>query len=650
MSQQIKRSYEFGPFRIDTVNRLLLRDGEPVPLKAKAVETLLVLVEGKGQVLEKDDLMQALWPDSFVEEANLTQNIYMLRKALGDNSYIETMPRRGYRFTAQVRQWDYTASDLVLREQTRTSLIIEEEDEISTEVETGVTRAPATLGDTSHLGLGIRITRETLVAGLVIIALATLGAYVWRQNRSAQNGSIASIKSIAVLPFKTLQVESGDEYLGLGMADALITKLSRLGRVIIPPTSAVRKYAELDQVADQAGRELGVDAVLEGTIQRSDTGVRVTVRLMRLADGRTLWADQFDEPLTSVFKLQDSISARATDVLALKLSGDEEKLLTRNYTSDAEAYQLYLKGRYFWNKRTEQDLRRAIGSFQEAIAHDSNYALAYTGLADAYLQLPGYSEAASMEIYPKAKAAAAKALELDNTLAEAHNSAAGVLSYFEWDWAAAEKEYRRALALDPNYAAAHHRLGVQLAAMGRFDEALFALRRAQELDPLSLITNAILAATYYEARRYDEAIAQLQKTLELDGNFGVAHVGLARTYEQQGLDDKAFQEYLKWRTLSGDSAESLAEIQKAYIAGGLKSFHSARLKTLLKKAEQSHVRPTEIAAIYARLGEKEQAIQWIERAVSEHEGEVVWLKVLPEYDSLRSEPRFAKLLERVNLI
>jgi DNA-binding winged helix-turn-helix (wHTH) protein/TolB-like protein/Tfp pilus assembly protein PilF len=647
MSQEIKRSYEFGPFRIDTVNRLLLRGGEPVPLKAKAVETLLVLVESKGQVLEKDDLMQALWPDSFVEEANLTQNIYMLRKALGDNSYIETVPRRGYRFTAQVRQWDYAASDLVLREQTRTSLIIEEEDEISTDVETAINSAPASLAATNP---GSRVTRQAVIAGLILLALAVLATYVWRQNRSAREGSLTNIKSIAVLPFKALNVESGDEYLGLGMADALITRLSRLRHVIVRPTSAIRKYADLDLVADRAGQELGVDAVLEGTVQHSSSGVRVTVRLVRIADGRTMWADQFDEPITSIFRLQDSISTRATDVLALKLSGEEEKLLARNYTSDAEAYQLYLKGRYFWNKRTEQDLKRAIESFRQAIAHDSTYALAYTGLADAYLQLPGYSEAASMEIYPNAKAAAAKALELDNSLAEAHNSVAGVMSYFEWDWPAAEEEYRRALALDPNYSAAHHRLGVQLAAMGRFDEALYELKRAQELDPLSLITNAILAATFYEARRYDEAIAQLQKTLELDGNFNVAHLGLGRTYEQQGLDDKAFKEYLKWRTLSGDSADMLAEMQRAYVAGGLKSFHSQRLKTLLKQAEQSHVRPTEIAAIYARLGEKEQAIQWLERAVSEHEGEVVWLKVLPEYDSLRSEARFTRLLERVNLI
>ena len=646
MSKETKRSYEFGPFRIDTVNRLLLRDGEPVPLKAKAVETLLVLVESNGQVLEKDDLMKALWPDSFVEEANLTQNIYMLRKALGVNSYIETVPRRGYRFTAQVRQWDYTASDLVLREQTRTSLIIEEEDEISTDLETAITNVPAPLAETTSR---IRFTRQGLIAGLVLVALAAAATYVWRQNRSAQ-GSITSIKSIAVLPFKTLRVESGDEYLGLAMADALITKLSRLGQVIVRPTSAVRKYADLDQAADRLGQELGVDAVLEGTIQHSENGVRVTVRLVRIADGRTMWADQFDEPVTSVFRLQDSISARATDVLALKLSGEEEKLLARNYTSDAEAYQLYLKGRYFWNKRTEADLRRAIESFQQAIAHDSDYALAYTGLADAYLQLPGYSGTASMEVYPRAKAAAAKAIELDNSLAEAHNSIAGVLSYFEWDWPAAEEEYRRALALDPNYAAAHHRLGVQLAAMGRFDEALYELKRAQELDPLSLITNAILAATYYEARRYDEAISQLQKTVELDGNFTVAHLGLGRTYEAQRLDDQAFVEYLKWRTLSGDSAEMLDETQRAYAAGGLKGFHSQRLKTLLREAEQRHVRPTEIAAIYARLGEKKQAIQWLERAVSEHEGEVVWLKVLPEYDSLRTEARFTRLLERVNLM
>lgn len=647
MSQQTKRSYEFGPFRIDTVNRLLMRAGEPVPLKAKAIETLLVLVESKGQVLEKDDLMKVLWPDSFVEEANLTQNIYMLRKALGENNYIETVPRRGYRFTAQVRQWDYTASDLVLREQTRTSLIIEEEDETSADVDTEIKSVPATLAPTNRKA---RSTSRALIASVIFVGLAVVTAYsLLRQNRSNQGPSISEIKSIAVLPFRPLNVESSDEYLGLGMADALITKLSRLGHVTVRPTSAIRKYADPDQVTDRAGQELGVDAVLEGTIQRSDNRVRVTVRLMRIADGRTMWADQFDEPATSVFRLQDSISARMSGALALKLSGEEEKLLARNYTSDAEAYQLYLKGRYFWNKRTEGDLRRAIECFQQAIAHDSNYALAYTGLADAYLQLPGYSETASMEIYPRAKAAAAKALELDGTLAEAHNSVAGVLSYFEWDWPAAEEEYKRALALDPNYSAAHHRLGVQLAAMGRFDEALFELRRARELDPLSLITNAILAATYYEARRYDEAIAQLQDTLELDGNFTVAHLGLGRTYEEQGLNDKAFSEYLKWRTLSGDSALTLAEMQSTYASGGLKSFYRQRLKTLLKQTEQKHVRPTEIAAIYARLGEKEEAIRWLEKAVSEHEGEVVWLKVLPDYDSLRLDARFTRLLERVNL-
>jgi TolB-like protein len=485
-----------------------------------------------------------------------------------------------------------------------------------------------------------------LAAGFILGGLLIATAYyLWQQKQS----SISSIKSIAVLPFKPVGIESGDEYLGLGMADSVITRLSRLGRVIVRPTSAVRKYADVDQTADQAGRELGVDAILEGTIQRSPNGIRLTVRLVRVADGKPMWADKLDEPPTSMFKLQDSVSARLSEALSLKLSGEEERTLGKQYTTNAEAYQLYLRGRYHWNKRTAADLNRAIECFQQAIASDGSYALAYSGLADSYLQMPSYSEAASMEIYPKAKAAAAKALELDSTLAEAHNSQAGVLSYFEWDWSAAEEEYRRALALDPNYAAAHHRLGVQLAAMGRFDDAVYELNKAQQLDPLSLITNTILAFTHYEAGHYGEAVEQLHKTLELDGNFSVALFGLGRTYEQQGLNDQAFSEYLKWRTLSGDSADILMEMQQAYAAEGLKGFHSVRLKILLKRAEETHVRPTEIAGIYARLGEKEKAIQWLEKAVSEHEGEVVWLKVLPDYESLRSDVRFTKLLQRVNL-
>ncbi|MFL6210420.1 MAG: winged helix-turn-helix domain-containing tetratricopeptide repeat protein [Pyrinomonadaceae bacterium] len=648
MSKQAKHFYEFGPFRLDTANRLLMHDGEVVPLKQKAVETLLVLVEGRGEVLAKEALMQRLWPDSFVEEANLTQNIYMLRKALGTGDYIETVPRRGYRFAAEVREWAEESADLIVQERTRASIFIEEEEEIKEQTEADVQGEQVPVLSTARWPrrrTGLAVT----VAALTLVALLGLASYRWRRGADERAGAEVAVRSIAVLPFKSLGADGGDVYMGLGMADTLITKLSSAGRLIVRPTNTVLKYTAAEQDSVKIGQELGVDCVLDGSIQRQDDRLRITVRLVRTSDGQPLWADKFDERVTDVFKLQDSIAERVTGALALSLSTAEQKLLTKRYTDNPEAQQLYLKGRYFWNKRTEEGLRKSIDYFQQATRLDPHYALAYTGLADAYLQLPGYSQTASMEVYPPAKAAAARALELDNALAEAHNSAADVLSYFEWNWPAAEEEYRKAIALNPSYASAHHRLGVQLAAQGRAEEAVSELQRAQQLDPLSLIINALLGFTYFQARQYDQAIAQLHKTIELDRNFPPAHEFLAHVYQQKEMPDEAFTEYLAWRRLVGDGAEQLAAYQRAYAAAGLKGFYRQRLNFLLAQASHNRIQPTDIAGLYALLGEQEQALSWLEQAVAQHEGEVIWLKALADYDSLRADPRFTNLLRRVNL-
>ena len=662
MSKQAKRFYEFGPFRLDTANRLLMRESEVVPLKQKAVETLLVLVEGRGEVLEKDELMRRLWPDSFVEESNLTQNIYTLRKALGAADYIETVPRRGYRFAAEVREWEEESAELILRESTRSKIIIEEEEtrEQADAEEVGarpeaekLTRARAEVsaaGRTKVLTAG-RTRRRAFVfvlAGALVLA-AALGVASYRGKREgpARAPLDFPIRSIAVVPFKSLGADEGDAYAGVGMADTLITKLSAAGRLVVRPTSAVLKYADAGQDSLKAGRELGVDCVLDGSIQRQDGRLRVNVRLIRTSDGRALWAEKFDEQPSGVFALQDSISERVADALALRLSGEEQKLLAKRYTDNPEAYQLYLQGRYFWNKRTDEGLKKSVEYFQRAVELDPAYALAYTGLADAYIQLPAYGSTASMEVYPKAKAAAARALALDETLAEAHNSEAGVLSYFEWDWPAAEAEYRRAIALNPNYASAHQRLGVQLAATGRPEEALTELKRAQELDPLSLIINSLVGFADLQTGRQEEAAAQLRRVVEMDRSFPPAHEFLAHVYEGKGEADEAFAEYLEWRRLSGDGDEKLAAYRKAYAASGLRGFYRRRLDFLL--AEPGRVEPTEVARLYALAGEREQALAWLERAVEQHEGEAVWLKVLPEYEGLRSDPRFAELLKRVNL-
>src|SRR5205085_5737472 len=390
MSKQAKHFYEFGPFRLDTANRLLMHEGEVVPLKQKAVETLLVLVEGRGEVLEKEALMQRLWPDSFVEEANLTQNIYMLRKALGAGDYIETVPRRGYRFAAEVREWAEDSADLIVQERTRASILIEEEEETQEQTEV----LPAS-GARPALGAARRPRRRTgalvIVAALLLVALLGLASYFWRRGAGARPGAATPVRSIAVLPFKALDADGGDAYMGLGMADTLITKLTSAGSLIVRPTSAVLKYADAGQDSVKVGQELGVDCVLDGSIQRQGERLRITVRLVRTSDGQPIWADQFDEQATDVFKLQDSISEKVTSALALKLSVAEQKLLTKRYTDNPEAQQLYIKGRYFWNKRTAEGLQKSIEYFQQAVDLDPHYALAYTGLADAYLQLPAYS-------------------------------------------------------------------------------------------------------------------------------------------------------------------------------------------------------------------------------------------------------------------
>lgn len=610
MPDEMRRFYEFGPFRVDTANRLLMHGGEVVPLKQKAVDTLLVLIERRGEVMEKDALMRRLWPDTFVEESSLSQNVYALRKAFGGAEYIETIPRRGYRFIGDVREW--SEDEVIVRERTRASVVIEEEQGVTTRTSRGV----------------------VIAAGILVLTL--LGFARWRNDPPPP----AVIRSIAVLPFRSLSADKRDAYLGVGMADTLITKLSAAGRLVVRPTNAVLKYEDGVRDSLKAGHDLGVDSVLDGSIQRQNDRLRITVRLVRTNDGKPLWASQYDERLTDLLDLQDSISAKVADALSISLANPKRRAV------NAEAYRFYLEGRYFWNKRTGDSLKKSIDCFQKAVDADPSYALAYTGLADAYIQLPAYASLSSMEVYPKAKAAAAKALQLDDSLAEAHNSEAGVLSYFEWNWAAAEKEYRKAIALNPNYAAAHHRLGTQLAAMNRASESIAELERARDIDPLSLITNAILGFAYAQAGQHDRAIAQLRKTIELDPNFVPAHELLSAVYRLKGMPERSFVEFFEWRRLSGDDPSTLTGYQRAYATSGLNGVYKQRVAMMLK---ETHVAPAEVAGLYALLGEKEQSLRWLQTAVEQHEGEVIWIRALHDFDALRSDPRFEDLLRRANL-
>jgi len=483
------------------------------------------------------------------------------------------------------------------------------------------------------------------VMAVLFVGLA-LAIYSSRREQPPTN---MPIKSIAVLPFKPLSAESRDEALELGMADTLINKLSNIRQVTVRPLSAVRQYAGLEQDAATAGREQRVDAVLDGNIQRSGETMRVTVRLVRVADGREIWAERFDEKLTDIFSVQDSVSSKVSGLLAVTLTGDEKEQLTKRQTGDVEAYQLYLIGRYHLNRLTDDGFRKGRDYFQQAIDKDPNYALAYAGLADAYNRLSGFNAISPKEGFAKAKAAAMKALELDDKLAEAHTMLGVVNFFYDWDWAGAETEFRRAIEINPDYSDAHQMYSYHLSAMGRFDEGVGEMRRAQELDPVSLEKNVGIGEALYYQRRYDEAIEQYQRVLEMDPNSGLTHWAIGNVYVEKGRYEEAIAEYQKAIPLSGDSPDEPASLACAYALSGKRREARVILDQLKEHSKQSYIPPTIIAFIYTGLGEKDQAFAWLDKAYDGRDSILVYLKSEPTYDGLRSDQRFAALLRRVGL-
>lgn len=577
--------YEFGPFRLDPVERLLLRRDVPVTLTPKVFDILLMLVRNGGRALEKEAFMREIWPDSFVEEGNLNRNISTLRKALGDGQdghrFIETIPKRGYRFVASVRK---------------------------------------------------------------------IGATTTTTNA----------RSLAVLPFKVMLEQEGDErYLGLGMADALIIKLSNVGRINVRPTSAVLKYMDAEQDIRVIGRELQVETLLDGRVQKLGNRVRVTVQFVNVSDGATIWAEKFDEKFTDIFTVQDSISEQVASALMLKLTGDERKSLSKHYTESSEAYQSYLKGRYYWNKMTPEGLRRSLDCFAEAIERDPHYALAYAGMAASYVHLEIYGFMLPREAMPKAKAAALKAISLDETVAEAHASLALVRMFYERDWAEAEKEFKQALELNPSYAAAHDWFAIYLMATGRREEALASIRKAQTLDPLSLIINTDVACALYYTRQFESSIKQCRWVLETEPNFVMAHFRIGLAYEQLGRYEEAVNAFRNaiFLSMGNAAAQATAAFKggsdaRASIAHTYALMHkqdAARrvLAELEQDAAHAYVPPHDMAMIYSGLGENDRAFEWLRMAYQERYSLLVFLELDPRFDNLRLDPRFDDLLNRI---
>jgi DNA-binding winged helix-turn-helix (wHTH) protein/TolB-like protein/Tfp pilus assembly protein PilF len=644
MSTLTRRFYQFGPFRIDAEKRVLMREGEVEPLAPKAFDMLLVLVRHHGEVLEKVALMEMLWPDSDVEEANLPQNISALRKALGESPnerrYIITVPGRGYRFAADVEELEDEGQDVIVERYAKSIILIQEHE--------------ASQGDANR---ALRLPHffsgrlKPILAGVTILAFIILlasGLWIWLSRKPAGQLPEIPIKSLAVLPFRHLGVE-GDEYIGLGIADSLITRLSNLRQIKVRPTSSILKYSNQLKDPGQIGRELGVEAVLEGSIRRDGESVRVTVQLVRVEDGSPLWAEKFDDRFTSIFKIEDSMSGRVAESLVPKLTGEERAALAKRYTDNTEAYNEYLKGRLFWNKRTVDGMKKAIEQYEQAIAHDPNYALAHAGLADCYLMLYSYSDSSNKEDIQRAKAAATKAMQIDTALGEAHTSLGFVL-FTERDNSGAEREYKQAIELNPNYATAYHRYANLLLSTGRPDEALQMIKRAQELDPLSLIINTALGGVYTANRRYDEAVEQLRKTLEMDPTFIHARAYLGMAYLKKGMYEDAIKEIEKATVLSDNSVPPQVVSYRGYIYAvwGKRAEAKKILRDLIELRRRRHVSAPHIALIYAGLGETDQAFAWLETAYKEKELGFGWLND-PGFDSLRSDPRFAELARRISL-
>jgi len=479
------------------------------------------------------------------------------------------------------------------------------------------------------------------IAGVALAALLAAGGYLLRGRGQA-------IDSVAVLPFVNVSADPNTEYLSDGISESIINNLSRLPKLKVISRSSAFRYKGRAVDLRTAARELGVRAVLTGRITQRADNLSISAELVDAREDQQLWGEQYNRKLADLLAVQDDISREISDKLRLRLTGEEQKQLVKRATENTEAYQLYLKGRFYWNRRTEEGVKKAIEYFNQAIERDPSYAQGYAGLADGYIVLENQGGMPGIEAFPKARAAALKALEIDDTLAEAHTSLASIKEEFDWDFSAAEKEYKRAIELNPNYSLAHLWYSLFLSEMGRLEEAMAEIKKAREVDPLSLPINRNLGACFYLSRRYDEAIAQWRSVVEMDPNFASVHEELAAVYGLTGRYQEAMSEWQKVLALDGE--KELAAVWEKYAATG--DYRGALHRTvgiLEERAKRKYVDPGWIAQWYMRLADKDHAFQWLEKAYQQHSGLLLNLKVGPGFDLLRSDPRFQDLLRRIGL-
>jgi TolB-like protein/DNA-binding winged helix-turn-helix (wHTH) protein/Tfp pilus assembly protein PilF len=650
------RNVRFGVFEADMGAGELRKHGLRLKLSEQPFQILVMLLAMPGEIVSREYLRERLWPgDTFVDfDHGLNNAVMRLREVLGDSSdhprFIETLPRRGYRFIAPVELRKPVSTDVPVP-QPATGLPVVPTLAVANEAplsKAGLLRGIFDREGKRSLALPrIAVLAAAVLAGSALISGVTVH-YVRGVN--ASKGKANHSSSLVVLPLENLSGDRDQDYFADGMTDDLIANLAKIRSLRVISRSTAMAYKGTHKPLPQIANELNVDAVVEGTVMRVGNRVRITAELVQVSTDHHLWADTYESPIGDVLALQNRVSSAIADEIRINLTEEDKERLAKKPAVGPEAYEDYLKGRYYWNKRSGEGFTKAIGYFEQATRRDPQYALAYAGLADCYgiIGATIYGSVPAAEAAPKAKAAAVRALEIDPSLAEAETSLATAKFNYDWDWAGAAEGFRRAIQLDPGYATAYQRYSLYLIALGRFDDSFEQIKKARDLEPLSISINASFGWRLYLAREFDRSIVQLQDTLEMDPSYEWAHLILGQAYEEKSEFDLAIAELQQAVELSHSSPLMISALAHAYALSGNHLEAMKLLAQLNAQSKKKYVSPFYVATVYLGLGKDELAMDWLEKAYADRSNGLVFLKVEPELDPLRSNPRFISLQHKLN--
>ncbi len=651
-SSPSSRIVRFGTFEADLKSCELRKHGLRLKLSEQPFQVLAILLEKPAEMTTREELRNRLWPrDTFVDfDHGLNNAVMRLREVLGDSSesprFIETLPRRGYRFIAPVEYISASSTSEAPSEETGHPL-----GALGQGAAEPATVGALVAGAGSNRWLALP---RILIVGLAVVAIlaAFFGITVhYARGIDPSKNKSDRVSSLIVLPLENLSGDKEQDYFADGMTDDLIANLAKIRSLRVISRSTAMAYKGTRKPLSAIAHELNVDAVMEGTVMRVGNRVRITAELVQVSTDRHLWADTYESQLGDVLALQNRVSSAIVDEIRINLTPEEKERLAKSPAVSPEAYENYLKGRYYWNKRTDENLVKSIGYFEQATQQDPQYALAYAGLADCYgiIGAAIFGTMPSNEAAPKAKAAALRALEIDPSLAEAATSLATVKFNYDWDWPGAAEGFQHAISLNPSYATAYQRYSLYLIAMGRFQDSFEQINKARELDPLSISINFSLGWRLYMARQFDRAIEQLRNTLEMDPSYELPHLVLGQAYEQKGDFARAIPELQKAAELSHGIPLMVSALAHGYAVAGNRAEAEKWLGNLLAESKGHYVSPYYVAIVYAGLGRKDTAVDWLEKAFADRSNGLVFLKVEPELDDLRSSPRFAALQQKLNL-